>query len=271
MTPIFQTRRLLNTSAEGTMGTPVSIHRRSVRAAGQAPAAVHLRLLSEFQLVVNGAAITLPHGVERIVAFLGISQVPVGRTRLASALWPDVGDDRSHHDLRSALWRLRRIAPVIGEEDRRLTLAPEVHVDLADINDLTQSLIVEPLPPVLDRVPDLVRAEEILPGWEEDWLVVERERFRVTRVRALERCAGALLEAGEYAGALDAAQASVATEPFRETAHRLVIRVHLAEGNNAEAVRAFRAYRTLMVEELGIAPSPMMAELVAPLGVLELR
>jgi DNA-binding SARP family transcriptional activator len=230
-----------------------------------------LRLLAEFQLLVDGKAIRLPHSVERILAFLGMSQAPVARARLASNLWPDVADDRANHDLRSALWRLRRITGVIREEDRRLALTPDVAVDFMEIADLTQSLIVEPGPPALDRVPDLVRADEILPGWEEEWLVVERERFRMTRVRALERSADALLTARDYAAALEAALASVATEPFRETAHRLVIQIHIAEGNNAEAIRAFQAYRSLVTDELGIAPSSMMADLVAPLAALQRR
>jgi DNA-binding SARP family transcriptional activator len=231
----------------------------------------NLHLLAEFQLFVDGKAVTLPHSVERILAYLGMSQAPVTRARLASNLWPDVADDRANHDLRSALWRLRRITGVIREEDRRLALTPDVAVDFMEIADLTQSLMVEPGPPALDRVPDLVRADEILPGWEEEWLVVERERFRMSRVRALERSADALLTARDYAGALEAALASVATEPFRETAHRLVIQIHIAEGNNAEAIRAFQAYRSLVTDELGIAPSSMMADLVAPLAALQRR
>jgi DNA-binding SARP family transcriptional activator len=49
-------------------------------------------LLAEFQLLVDGRAITLPHSVERIVAFLGMSRAPVNRARLAATLWPDVAD-----------------------------------------------------------------------------------------------------------------------------------------------------------------------------------
>jgi DNA-binding SARP family transcriptional activator len=229
-----------------------------------------LHLLAEFQLLVEGKAITLPHSVERILAFLGICHAPVARARLASTLWPDVANDRANHDLRSALWRLRRLTGVIREEDRRLALTPDVHVDFMEIADLTRSLIVEPGPTALDRVPDLVRANEILPGWEEEWLVVERERFRMTRVRALERSAEALLAAHEYVGALEAALASVATEPFRESAHRLVIQVHIAEGNYAEAILAYQAYRSLVTDELGVMPSSMMDELVASLA-LQLR
>jgi DNA-binding SARP family transcriptional activator len=230
-----------------------------------------LRLLAEFQLLVDGQAITLPHSVERVLAFLGINQTPVSRARLAGNLWPDVTDHRANGDLRSALWRLRRITGVIRDEDRRLALASEVDVDIIEMADLTQSLILKPVPPALDRVPDLVRAHAVLPGWDEEWLIVERERYRMTRLRALERSAQALLAADDYVGALEAALASVDTEPYRETAHRLVIQIHVAEGNTAQAIRAYRAYRSLVTDELGIAPSSMMDDLVAPLSAQQHR
>ena len=43
------------------------------------------------------------------------------------------------------------------------------------------------------------------------------------------------------------------------------MRIHVAEGNHAEAIRAYQNYRTIVSDELGIVPSPLMAELVAPL------
>ena len=224
-----------------------------------------LHLLAEFQLQVDGKSVTLPHSVERIVAFLGISRAPVNRSRLAASLWPDVADHRANGDLRSALWRLRRITGVICEEGSLLALAPEVEVDVVDMAQLTQSLIAEPEQPGLERLSELVRAEDILPGWDEEWLVVERERYRVLRLRALERASAVLLAADDYAPALEAALAAASTEPYRESAHRLVIQIHLAEGNHAEAIRAYQAYRTLLDDELGIAPSSLMDDLVAPL------
>jgi DNA-binding SARP family transcriptional activator len=49
--------------------------------------------------------------------------------------------------------------------------------------------------------------------------------------------------------------AATAAEPLRESAHRLLIQVHLAEGNVAEAVRQYELYRGLLATELGIEPS----------------
>jgi DNA-binding SARP family transcriptional activator len=224
-----------------------------------------LRLVAEFQLLVEGRAVTLPHSVERIVAFLGMNRSPVNRARLAASLWPDVPDHRANGDLRSALWRLRRVTGVLRERDNRLALAPEVDVDIVELSELTHTLIDEPSTAALGRLPDLVRGHDILPGWDEEWLVVERERYRLLRLRAMERSAEALLTAGDHSAALDAALACVATEPYRESAHRLVIQIHLAEGNNAEAFRAYQRYRSLLFEELGILPSLLMDDLIAPI------
>ena len=224
-----------------------------------------LRLVSEFQLLIDGRVVELSHGMERVIAFLGIHPSPISRSRLAATLWPDVADDRANGDLRTALWRLRRLAGVIRNHDTRVGLDPEIDVDVTDLLALSGSLVDAPTPSALRRLPELVQGDEILPGWDEEWLVVERERFRLQRLRALERSAEHLLSQGAYAPALDAALACVASEPYRESAHRLVIRIHLAEGNNAEAYRAFGMYRGLVEEELGIAPSPLLVDLVTPL------
>lgn len=235
------------------------------RPRSDAPSRSTLRLFAEFQFLVDERPLNLPHSCERVLAFLGMSPVPVSRTRLAGNLWPDVAEHRAKGDLRSALWRLRRITGVIHEDDHRLALAAGVDVDVGEMSSLARSLMTEPDRHSLDRVPDLVDALDILPGWDEEWLVVERERYRMTRLRALDRSAEAFLTAGEHALALAAALASVATEPYRETAHRLVIQVHLSEGNNAEAIRAYDAYRSLVTAELGLVPSELMEDLVAPI------
>jgi DNA-binding SARP family transcriptional activator len=57
----------------------------------------------------------------------------------------------------------------------------------------------------------------------------------------------------------------VAAEPLRESAHRALIRIHLAEGNPAEAIRQYRLYRRLAFDGLGITPSAEMVRLVEPL------
>jgi DNA-binding SARP family transcriptional activator len=67
---------------------------------------------------------------------------------------------------------------------------------------------------------------------------------------------------GRHCEALEAAYAAVRAEPLRESAHRTVVRVHLAQGNLAEALRAYEFFRTLVHEELGVPPTEQMTRLV---------
>jgi DNA-binding SARP family transcriptional activator len=78
----------------------------------------------------------------------------------------------------------------------------------------------------------------------------------------MERLSDRLLAAGAVAQALEVALAVYVREPLRESAHRLMIRAHLAEGNAAEAIRQYRLYERLALTQLGLAPSPHMRDLL---------
>jgi DNA-binding SARP family transcriptional activator len=106
-------------------------------------------------------------------------------------------------------------------------------------------------------------AGELLPGWDDDWVLLERERLRQLRLHALEVLADKLARAGRQREAVQAACAAVRAEPLRESAHRTLVRVHLAGGDVAEAVRAYRDFRDVLARELGVAPSEQMEVLMA--------
>ena len=103
---------------------------------------------------------------------------------------------------------------------------------------------------------------DLLPDWDDEWVLLERERFRQIRLHALERSCELLMASGRLTEAIDAGLAALAAEPLRESAHRVLIRAHLAEGNRFEALRQFERYRDLMRSELGLAPSVEIADLI---------
>jgi DNA-binding SARP family transcriptional activator len=114
-----------------------------------------------------------------------------------------------------------------------------------------------------DAVAGLTRT--LLPGWSDDWLTFERERWDQVRVHNLERIARELLAQERYFAALETAMAAIAVEPIRETAHRIVIEIHLAEGNKATALQHYQRYRGMLQRDLNVAPSQQMDQLVRPL------
>lgn len=224
-------------------------------------------LTGEFQLVIDDRSIAVPRSVQRLLAFLAIGRRPVSRSKAAGQLWLDVPEWRALGNLRTALWRLGRIPRrVVQTIDERIALDPTLTVDITEIAELSTRILAEPDAITADQLPRLLEATEILPGWEEEWLIVERERFRELRLHALERMCDVLTERGKTGSAVMACLAAIESEPFRESAQRLLVRLHLADGNRAAALRSYIAYRDLIETELGIEPSDLMQDLVAGLG-----
>jgi DNA-binding SARP family transcriptional activator len=237
--------------------------RKSGVATSPTPPKMRLSLAPDFDLSIGGRRIMLPRSLERVLAYLALNDRPVERSKLAGVLWLDSSGPRAASNLRTTLWRLGRAgARIVQVLEDRVALSAEVAVDVTDLSDAALRLIESPDDPSLDRLRDLVESTELLPDWDEDWIATDRERYRMLRLQALDRGAEALIERGETARALEAALAAVATDPLRESARRLLVRIHLAQGNLGEAFRAYEAYRKLLSEELGLDPSPEMEALV---------
>jgi DNA-binding SARP family transcriptional activator len=208
----------------------------------------------------------LPHGVQRLLAYLGLSGRPA-RSAVAGELWPGVPQGRADRNLRSALWRLQKAVPGVVEScGGALALTDAVGVDVRELDEWARRVLhpgtaVEEL-----AVPESAWRGELLPGWYDEWVLLERERLRQLRVYALETLVDELARAGRFALAVQAAYAAVRAEPLRESAHRTLMRVHLAEGNAAEAIRAYECYRDLLADELGLTPSPRMRRLLDDLA-----
>jgi DNA-binding SARP family transcriptional activator len=233
-----------------------------VRGGGEGPE-LRLSLMEGFDLRRNGDPVLLPGSAQRVVAYLALHERPVLRPHLAASLWLDTPEDRALANLRSALWRLRRPGLAIVEAGGdQVWLSPRVTVDYRELSELARSMLAADDPVLPGPAERLVLAGEMLPGWYDDWVLVERERFRQRRLHALERACGSLARAGDFGRAIDACLAAVTAEPLRETAHLGLIEAHLAEGNRVEALRQFETYRRLMRDELGLPPSAQVVAVI---------
>lgn len=230
---------------------------------------VLLALLGGFECLYQGNSVSLPLGSQRLLALLALQTAGIHRAAACERLWPDSTPGRAAANLRSALWRGKCLGGtiMICSVGPRLRLAPWVGVDIQQILDQHSRLVhPRPSPGVSDH---LVLAQaltrQLLPEWSEDWLVFERERWHQFRLHTLENLAAALQAEERYLDGLETALAAIAIEPIRETAHRIVIGIHLAEGNTASALKHYQHYRALLQRELGVVPSVRMDQLVHPL------
>ncbi|SCL35267.1 DNA-binding transcriptional activator of the SARP family [Micromonospora nigra] len=228
---------------------------------GPRPVEVRLHLLGGFRLTHDDQPVVVPRGLQRVIALIGL-RPGATRSHLAGLLWPDAAEDRALSSLRTALWRLRQdpCCPLTTTTDT-VRLDPAVGVDVDDLVDTAVRVREGQDPHGATAALDAGR-HDLLPGWYDDWVLADRERLRQLRLHMLEQVAGQYLAAGRHGEALDAALEAMAAEPLRETPHRLVVRIHLAEGNAFEAVHAYYVYRDLLLRELRLEPSPAMSALL---------
>jgi hypothetical protein len=78
----------------------------------------------------------------------------------------------------------------------------------------------------------------------------------------IEGLAIQLLAEGRFGLALEAAIAALRADDLRESADCTVIRVHVAEGNMAEARWAYETCRVVLQRGGGLTPSPETARLL---------
>jgi DNA-binding SARP family transcriptional activator len=233
-------------------------------------AAPRLALLGAFGLSQEGREIPLPMPARRVLAFLALKDRAVLRDHVAEMLWLDSTQDRAAGSLRSALFKLRQALcwELVETTCGRLKLAEEVVVDVRDAVAWAHR-VLDPSTEVCDlHLNGLALAGELLPDCYEDWVALERERLRELRVRALEVLCARLTAAERFWEAMEAGRAAIKGEPLRESAHRAVMSVHLAEGNRAAALDVYRRFRDRLQHELGLLPSARMDEL---LGGIEPR
>jgi DNA-binding SARP family transcriptional activator len=237
------------------------------RAPGSTPACA-LRLLGGFHLVVDGRPVHLPRAEQRLLACVALGDRPQPRSRLAGRLWPDTAETRAMARLRTALWRLRQPGRLLldGSWDE-VELGAAVAVDVHDLTAIARRFLDAPIDGDGTGMAELADAGELLPEWDDDWLVPHRERFRQIRLHALERLGERLAEQGRFGRAVEVSLAVVADDPLRESAQRVLIRIYVAEGNVHEALARYRAYRDVMRDELGLEPSPQMEALIDELGI----
>jgi DNA-binding SARP family transcriptional activator len=257
--------QLASPRADGTRGMRLS---RGAMAATPM-SRVRLGLLRDFELRCDNEIVEVPPTSQRLIGFLALhGQRQVRRSYVSGSLWPDSSGTRANASLRSAIWRCPIVdgQPLVLASYTHLWLQPDVEVDLKTAARRAQHVLALPSldAAAIDIAADLEAfGDDVLVSWYEEWVLAERERFRQLRLHVLDKLGELLLRAHRFPEAVQFGLVAVASEPLRESAHRLLVRAHLCEGNLAEAFRQYRTYADLLARELQVRPSAAMEDLVA--------
>jgi adenylate cyclase len=220
-----------------------------------------LALLGRFSAVgPEGTARTISAKKNRaLLAVLALSPgMAATRERLAGLLWGDRPDEQARSSLRQSLAALRK---ELGDADEAILqvkddsvrlCATTVGVDVAAFLKSGQADGIEPLREAArlyrgELLSDFGNREEGFEGW----LSIERAQLRQEAIRILEKLAW--LESGNER--LVVAQKLVSLDPLREASQRLLMHSQFSLGERGLALKQFDDLKTLLRDELGVAPA----------------
>jgi DNA-binding SARP family transcriptional activator len=195
---------------------------------------------------------------QRLLGLLAVAG-DLARPDAAGLLWPDLRGHRAQANLRTVLWRLRHDAAGFVADKGDILSLDEVEVDVTALRSWAWHALRSE-DPWMPPAPTIGR--ELLPGWSDDWLLQPREELRLLYLYALEAAGQRLLMSGRLGEAASLALTAISIDPLRESANKLLIDIHLRDGNVTDAARHFATYETRLLVETGTEPGPALTALV---------
>jgi SARP family transcriptional regulator, regulator of embCAB operon len=223
---------------------------------------IALKILGCWDLVLDGTSLSVGSRQQRLIAALAIHGRR-SRSALGGLLWPNCTEAHAMGSLRAAVFKVsRRLPSLLTTCDSDLALAESVDVDLHHVRSAL--LDAASAQPPVDQWSVTPADVDLLPGWYDDWVVTEQEHLRNQYLNATERLAELALGRHDHYPAVHLAQTVLELDPLRESAVRILVETHLAVGNRATAMQAFRHYTDRLADELGIRPSQAFLAFMAP-------
>ena len=239
-----------------------------------------LYLLGSFRATLDGEPVTF--GWDRIRALLAYlateSDHAHRRERLAGLLWPERPESKARHDLRQALFDLRRAIddrdaspPLLLITRKTLQFNPQSDhwldvgsfvglLDACERHDHRRLATCEECMGRLRGAAALYRGSFLegfsLPGSAafEEWALLKREHLQRLVANALRRVAECHEQRGGYEEALGHVRRWVELEPWQEEAHRQLMRVLALSGQRGAALAQYEACRSTLAGELDAEP-----------------
>jgi DNA-binding SARP family transcriptional activator/predicted ATPase len=201
---------------------------------------------------------------------------PHRREKLAGLLWPDRPERVARANLRRVLVNIRQVigdrhtAPpflAITPQTIQLDATDELWSDVAAFSNFRQADLGADSPLTqqaigqIEEVVVLYRGD-FLEGFSlranvafEEWVLVNRERYRRLAMQAIWRLVEHYGQCGDRGRALKYAWRRLELDPWQEEAHVHVMRLLALDGQRGAALAQYETCRRQLVEELGVGPS----------------
>ena len=226
---------------------------------------LEVRLLGKFEVESDGKPVAIPsRPAQSLFAFLimnaGISH---RREKLAGMLWPDSLEETARSNLRSALWKIRKALPSSASTEYLfaddLTIAfnasAEYWLDAAELEKVSENASADKLMTALS-----LYHGELLPGFYDEWVVLEREHLSAVFEHYMARLMSLLENEHSWLEIFDWGERWIKLGQKPEPAYRALMSAHAAKGDMSKVAATYeRCVKAL--KEFGIEPSEHTKEL----------
>jgi DNA-binding SARP family transcriptional activator len=240
-----------------------------------------LSFLGPFQVTLDNQAATFATDRARaLLAYLAVeADRPHRRETLAALLWPDRPEATARRNLSQTIVRLRRAIDDYHASPPFLQItaksvqfnAAAAELDVACFERLLAACAthahpdVSSCPACVERLREVASLYwgEFLQGLFladsqlfEEWALFKREQLHRQALDALHTLALHYESQGDYERATRYAARQLALEPWREEAHRQLMRALVWGGQRGAALAQYRICCRALAGELGVEPAP---------------
>src|SRR5215213_3057999 len=226
---------------------------------------LRVRLLGTFNVTYKNKVVSLAsRPAQSLLAYLILSAGTAHRReKLAGMLWPDSLEATARDNLRHALWRVRKAlesgspTPFLQADDLSIGFkqSSEYWLDAAELENVSETAPADELIAVLSAYEG-----ELLPGFYDEWVVLEREHLSSIFEHHMARLMSLLQANQRWLDILDWAERWIKLGQKPEPAFQALMSAHAAKGDMSKVAATYeRCVRSL--REFGIEPSNQTKEL----------
>lgn len=234
---------------------------------------LEIRLLGPMKTSIAGNPVTgiVSAKARGLLAYLAIARRPVSRGVLAGLLWSDAPEEDARRNLRVEIQKLRlRLSAHLQTS----------HLDMAlkdpywtDAHEFEAALAAARSGNGGAHVADLQAAADLYRGdflqdfsvrsapLFEEWLLLERERYRQTAIQLMDRLVEGYVQLGNHEKGIQAAYRLIAIDTWREKSHRSLMRLLALHGERDAALAQFDLLRRILAQEFAAEPGLETREL----------
>ncbi|MGB3713725.1 MAG: AAA family ATPase [Candidatus Promineifilaceae bacterium] len=218
---------------------------------------LRIQLLGQFKLQVDGDPLKLPsRQAQSLLAYLLLHRGrSLRRELVAGLLWPDIEEDKARSRLRYAIWQLRK---AFGDEyllADKIELAFNTESDYwLDVDAILGSVLEDR--PLLELQNALgVYGGDLLPGFYDDWIALERDRLQASYGSGMELLLVRLVDEGRWWEVVDWAERWISRGHSPEVAYRALMVAHNQMGDVSSALMAYKRCQEALEDQLAVEPS----------------